>query len=58
LNAGPKEGRGTLARINLPKAEENKITALLDEAQKFHGNGDHAAYVQKANEALETLKKK
>ena len=53
-----KEGRDTLSKINLPKPEEDKIKALLDEAQKFHDNGDHAASVKKANEALGILKKK
>jgi hypothetical protein len=53
-----KEGRDTLSKIKLPKAEEDKIKALLDEAQKFHDNGDNAASVKKTNEALGILKKK
>jgi len=51
-----KEGRGTLSKIKPPKAEEDKIKALLDEAQRFHDNGDHAASVKKSNEALGILK--
>jgi hypothetical protein len=38
--------------------EEDRIKNLLDEAQKLHDNGDHAASVKKANEALGILKKK
>ena len=53
-----KEGRDTLSKIKLPKAEEDKIKALLDEGQKFHDNGNHAASVKKANEALGIPKKK
>ena len=53
-----KEGRDTLSTIKLPKVEEDRIKALLNEAQKFHDNGDHAASVKKANEALGILKKK
>jgi len=52
-----KEGRDTLSKIKLPKVEEDRIKNLLDAAQKFHNNGDHAASVKKANEALGILKK-
>lgn len=53
-----KEGRETLAKAKLAKAEENKVNTLLDEAQKLHDNGSHSASVKKANEALDLLKKK
>ena len=53
-----QEGRGALSAAKLPKAEENKIKALLDEAQRLHDNGSHGASVSKANEALGILKKK
>ncbi len=53
-----KEGRDTLSKIKLPKVEEDRIKNLLDEAQKFHDNGNHAASVKTANEALGILKKK
>lgn len=53
-----KEGRETLVKVKLTKADEDKVKALLDEAQKLHDNGSHAASVKKANEALDFLKKK
>lgn len=53
-----KEGRETLGKAKLAKAEDDKIKALLDEAQKLHDNGSHGASVKKAKEALELLKKK
>ena len=53
-----KEGRETLVKVKLTKADEDKAKALLDEAQKLHDNGSHAASVKKANEALDLLKKK
>ena len=34
-----KEGRETLAKGKLAKAEEDKVKALSDEAQKLHDNG-------------------
>ena len=53
-----KEGRESLAKVKLTKASEDKVKALLDEAQKLHDNGSHADSVKKANEALGLLKKK
>jgi len=53
-----KEGRGTLAKVKLAKAEEDKVRGLLDEAQKLHDNGSHSASIKKANEALDLVKKK
>ncbi|MBI4490624.1 MAG: hypothetical protein HY694_16185 [Deltaproteobacteria bacterium] len=53
-----KEGQETLAKVKLTKADEDKVKALLGEAQKLHDNGSHAASVKKANEALDLLKKK
>lgn len=53
-----KEGRDTLAKVKLAKAEEDKVKAFLDEAQKLHDNGSHSASVKKAKEALDLLKKK
>lgn len=53
-----EEGRETLAKVKLTKTDEDKVKALLDEAQKLHDNGSHAASVRKANEALGFLKKK
>ena len=53
-----QEGRETLVKVKLTKADEDKVKALLDEAQKLHDNGSHAASVKKANEALNLLKKK
>ena len=52
-----KEGRETLAKVELGKGEEDKIRLLLDEAQKLHDNRGRAASVKKANEALGFLKK-
>jgi hypothetical protein len=52
------EGRGQLAAARLPKANEAKVKALLDEAQKLHEKGSHDDSVKKANEALALLKRK
>jgi hypothetical protein len=41
-----KEGWDPLSTIKLPKVEGDRIKALLDEAQKFHDNGDYAASVK------------
>lgn len=53
-----KEGRETLVKVKLTKADEDKVKAFLDEAQKLHDSSSHAASVKKANEALDLLKKK
>ena len=53
-----KEGKELLTGAKLAKADESKIKALLDEAQKLHDAGDHSASMKKANEALALLKKK
>lgn len=53
-----KEGRETLAKTKLAKADEDKVKGLLDEAQKSLDAGDHNNGVQKANAALDLLKKK
>ena len=53
-----KEAKGLLAAAKLVKADESKIKALLDEAQKFHDAGSHSEAMKKANEALDLLKKK
>jgi hypothetical protein len=52
------QGREQLAAAKLPKANEAKVKALLDEAQKLHERGSHDDSVKKANEALALLKKK
>ena len=53
-----KEGRELLSGAKLAKANESKVKALLDEAQKLHDAGSHGDSVKKANEALDLLKKK
>jgi len=53
-----QEGRDLLAKANYSKTEAAKITSLLDESEKLHNSGDHAASVKKANEALSLLKRK
>ncbi len=53
-----KEVRNVLAKVKLSEADEDKVKALLDEAQKLNDNGGHAASVKKANEALDLLKRK
>ena len=52
--------RGTraLAKLKSTEAREGKAKALLNEAQKFHDNGAHAASMKKAKKALGILKKK
>lgn len=52
-----KEGRELLSKAKLAKAEEGKLKALLDEAQKLHEAGSNSDSVKKANEALSLLKK-
>ncbi len=53
-----KEGRELLPKAKLAKADEGKVKALLDEAQKFLDAGDHTNGVKTANEALDLLRKK
>ena len=53
-----KEGRELLPKAKLAKADEGKVKALLDEAQKFLDAGDHKNGVKTANEALDLLRKK
>lgn len=53
-----KEGRELLSKAKLAKAEEDKLKALLDEAQKLHEAGSHGDSMKKANQALDVLKKK
>jgi hypothetical protein len=52
-----KEGQQILGKVKLSKAEEDKVRALLDEAQKLHDNGSHDASIKRAN-ALDVLNKK
>ena len=52
------QGREQVAAAKLSKANEAKVKALLDEAQKLHHRGSHDDSVKKANEALALLKKK
>ena len=58
LSSFHARGTRALAKLKLMKAREGKAKALLNEAQKLHDNGEHAASVKKANEALGILKKK
>lgn len=53
-----KEGKDLLASAKVPKADADKVKALLDESQKLHDAGNHGDSVKKANEALGLLKKK
>lgn len=53
-----KEAKGLLADAKLAKADESKVKALLDEAQKLHESGSHSDSMKKANQALDMLKKK
>ena len=53
-----KEAKGLLAEAKLAKADEGKVKALLDEAQKLHDSGSHGDSVKKAKEALALLGKK
>ncbi len=53
-----KEGRELLPKAKLAKADEDKVKALLDEAQKSLEAGNHNDGVKKANEALDLLRKK
>lgn len=53
-----KEAKGLLAGAKLAKADEDRVRALLDEAQKLHEAGSHSDSMKKANEALDLLKKK
>lgn len=52
-----KEAKGLLADAKLTKANQDKVKALIDEAQKLHDAGSHSDSVKKANEALSQLKK-
>lgn len=53
-----KEGRELLGTTKLGKADQDKVKALLDEAQKYLDAGDHKNGVPTANKALDLLKKK
>ena len=53
-----KEGRELLTKAKLAKGEEDKLKALLDEAQKLHDDGSHGDSMKKANQVLDQLKKK
>jgi len=53
-----KEAKGLLADTKLAKADQDKVKALLDEAEKLHESGSHSDSMKKANAALDLLKKK
>lgn len=53
-----KEAKGLLADAKLAKADQNKVKALIDEAQKLHDSGSHGDSVKKAKEALALIGKK
>ncbi len=53
-----KEGKELLGKVKLAKADEDKVKALLDEAQKLHESGSHSDSIKRVNEALGLLKKK
>ncbi len=53
-----KEAKGLLADAKLGKGDQNKVKALIDEAQKLHDSGSHGDSVKKAKEALALLGKK
>ena len=53
-----KEAKGLLADAKLTKANQDKVKALIDEAQKLHDSGSHGDSVKKAKEALALLGKK
>jgi hypothetical protein len=53
-----KEAKGLLADTKLGKGDQNKVKALIDEAQKLHDSGSHGDSVKKAKEALALLGKK
>ncbi|HWP58547.1 MAG TPA: hypothetical protein VNL14_11715 [Candidatus Acidoferrales bacterium] len=53
-----KEGKELLSSSKLPAAEQKKIRALLNEAQKAHDAGNHGESTKKAREALALLGKK
>ena len=53
-----KEGKELLASAKLSGADQKKVKALLDEANKLHDSGNHGESVKKAKEALALLGKK
>lgn len=53
-----KEAKGLLADAKLDKGDQNKVKALIDEAQKLHDSGSHGDSVKKAKEALALLGEK
>ena len=53
-----KEAREQLATAQLSKADETRVKALLDEADKLSEANNHKEGIQKANEALAIMKKK
>ncbi len=53
-----KEGRDTLAKAKLSKAESDKVKTLLDDADKAHDSGEHDQAIKKAKQALALLNKK
>jgi hypothetical protein len=53
-----KEAREQLASAQLSKADETRVKALLMEADKLSEANNHKEGIQKANEALNILKKK
>ena len=53
-----KEVREHLASAQLSKADETKVKALLEEADKLSQANNHKDGIQKANEALAIIKKK
>jgi hypothetical protein len=53
-----KEVREHLAAAHLSKADETKVNALLEEADRLSQADKHKEGIQKANEALAIIKKK
>lgn len=53
-----KEAREQLASAHLSKSDETKVKALLEEADKLSEANNHKEGIQKANEALNIIKKK
>jgi hypothetical protein len=53
-----KEAREHLASAQLSIADEAKVKALLEEADKFSQANSHKEGIQKAKEALAIIKKK
>jgi hypothetical protein len=53
-----EQAREQLAAARLSKADEMKVKALLEEADRLSQANNHKDGIQKANEALAIIKKK